>query len=155
MNSGSAKDSDGGGLHARLRRLFVESTRRLHVQLLRYVVVGGVATLADFAVYVLLVKLLGLHYLLGNAGGFSVGVLVNYLMSIWWVFPSRRLRSKSAEFVIFALIGMVGLGISELCMVLGVSVLGIYDLLTKVGATVCTLAWNFTVRRWLLFRDRN
>ncbi|HUV39811.1 MAG TPA: GtrA family protein [Planctomycetota bacterium] len=130
-------------------------TSRLHVQFLRYIVVGGVATVVDFGVYVLLVRGLGIHYLAGNAAGFSAGLVTNYLLSVWWVFASRRLVSRSAEFVVFAVIGLAGLGISECCMFVGVALLHVNDLLIKVSATICTLLWNFGVRRRMLFRDRS
>jgi len=144
-----------GVLRKAARDLFLGSTHRLHIQFFRYAVAGGVATVADFTVYALLVKVLGIHYLIGNACAFSAGIGVNYLASIWWVFASRSIRSKRAEVTIFALIGIIGLGISQLSMYVGVDVVGIYDLLAKVGATVCTLIWNFSARKWLLFRRQS
>jgi len=134
--------------------LFAGKTRHLGVQLFRYAIGGAIATIADFSIYALLVKVLGVHYLIGNATSFTAGVVVNYLISIWWVFPQRQVRSKGVEFGLFALIGLAALGISELCMYFGVHVLGLYDLLTKVLATGCTLVWNFTIRKLLLFRDK-
>jgi putative flippase GtrA len=150
VNPGSARERSLGRLHD----LFTGGTRHLGVQFFRYTVSGALATVADFGTYAVLVKVLNIHYLVGNAGSFTTGMMVNYLMSIWWVFPRRQVRSKGLEFAIFTLVGLVALGISELCMYIGVHVFGIYDILAKVLATGFTLVWNFSMRKRLLFHDR-
>jgi putative flippase GtrA len=138
-----------------LHDLFTGRTRSLGVQFFRYTVSGALATVADFGTYAVLVKVLNIHYLIGNAASFSMGMTVNYLMSIWWVFPRRHVRSKRLEFAIFVLVGLAALGMSELCMYLGVHVFGIYDILAKVLATGFTLVWNFSMRKLLLFRNKD
>lgn len=152
MSSESQEGSEGISPRARLVGPFRGRTTRLHVQFLRYVLAGGVATLADLSVYLFLVKLLAVHYLVGNPCGFSMGMVVNYLLGIWWVFAHRRLRSKQVEFLIFVLVGVVGLGISELCLYVGVRILGIHDVLSKIGSIIPVLAWTFSARKLLLFR---
>jgi putative flippase GtrA len=139
----------------RLHGLFAGDTQRLDVQFFRYTVSGALATVADFGTYAILVKVLGIHYLIGNAGSSATGITVNYLLSIWWVFPSRHVRSKGLEFAIFVLVGLAALGMSELCMYIGVHVFGIYDILAKVLATGFTLVWNFSMRKLLLFRNKD
>lgn len=124
---------------------------RLDQQFLRYLLVGGVATLGDYGTLVLSVSGLQVHYLLGNAAGFTVGLAINYALSIGWVFPWRVLKSPIAEFALFAGIGIVGLGLSELIMFAGVDLLGWHYTLAKIAAVAGTLLWNFTVRRALLF----
>jgi putative flippase GtrA len=139
----------------RLRDLFTGRTRHLGVQFFRYTLSGVLATVADFGIYAFLVKVVGIHYLLGNAGSSLAGMTVNYLLSIRWVFPRRQVRSQGLEFAIFTLVGLVALGMSELCMYIGVHVFGMYDILAKVLATGFTLAWNFSMRKLLLFHDKD
>ena len=153
MRSGPAERRDVGAIRPGLSRLFLGRTRRLYVQFLRYLVVGLVATSADFSLYILLVKAFAVHYLLGNAAGFSAGLVVHYVISVCWVFASRQFHSRTAEFAVFAVVGLAGLGLSESCMYVGVHVIGLYDVTVKAMATCCTLVWNFSMRKWLLFRD--
>jgi putative flippase GtrA len=129
-------------------------TNSLLVQLIRYVAVGMVATACDFCVLVTLVDALRLHYLLANACGFFTGLLVNYALSTRWVFASRNVKSRPREFAVFGAIGVAGLGISELCMYMGVEIGGLHYAVAKVIAVVGTLAWNFGLRKALLFRGR-
>ena len=110
----------------RAHALMLGATEHLGVQFMRYIVVGGLATVADFGVLVVLTSGLGVHYLISNAAGFVAGLTVNYVLSVLWVFASRKLKSRIAEFTIFAVVGVVGLGLSQLVMYLGVGVAGVY-----------------------------
>lgn len=138
---------------SRLQRIFAGPTGRLHIQFIRYVIVGIVATAVDFGILTLLVEAAQLHYLAANACGFTAGLVTNYLLSVWWVFSSRLASSRMAEFLIFSAVGAVGLGISEGCMYLGVDIFGLDYRVAKVMSVVCTLVWNFTARKVLLFRE--
>ena len=77
-------------------------------------------------------------------------------MSIRWVFASRRLGSATAEFTVFAIIGVAGLGLTVLIMGVGMHVIHLrYNyMLAKVAAVVIVFIWNFGARRTLLFRKK-
>mgnify|MGYP000884172788 CR=1 FL=1 len=146
------------GSTGRARRLIdnalVQTTDRISVQFLRYLVVGGVATIFDFGVFLLLTDnhTAGVHYLLANALAFAVGVSVNYVLSVRWVFSSRAMESRITEFVVFVVVGIVGLGISETALFLGVEYVHLKHPLAKLGAIGSALVWNFAARKLLLFR---
>ena len=129
-----------------------EPTDNGWIQLFRYTFVGGVAFLADFGLLAGLTELAGLNYLLSAALSFIVGLTVNYLLSVQWVFASRKLADRRAEFLLFALIGVVGLGLNELFLWLFTEFVGWYYLVSKIVATVIVFFWNFLARRIILFR---
>jgi putative flippase GtrA len=122
-------------------------------QFFRFAIAGVIATAFDVGTLAALKDGLGLHYLIGNAAGFIVGNFVSYVSSVRWVFSNRTVSRRSMEFAAFSLIGIGGLTISEGCMVLGVDVAGQHYLLAKVFAVGATLAWNFGLKKFLLFRD--
>ena len=128
--------------------------RELYVQAFRYALVGCIATALDFGTLILLIRGLNVHYLIANALSFTVGLATNYILSIRWVFTSRVVHSRTVEFIVFAAVGIGGLGISEGCMYLGVGVFGLRTELAKLITVFCTLVWNFGLRKALLFRDR-
>jgi len=121
-------------------------------QALRYLVVGLVALGVDVTLLVLLTESAGLHYLLSAALAFLCGLIVNYVLSIAWVFKYRSMSDKRVEFVVFAMVGIAGLGLLELMMWSMTELAGVNYLISKAGATVLVFSWNFLGRRFLLFR---
>lgn len=138
-----------------MRRLvgtwLVRRTDHWLVQAFRYFWVGGVAFAVDFGTFALLTKVVGVHYLLSNIFGFCCGLVTNYLLSVTWVFSSRKLQSRTVEFTLFAVIGIVGLGLNELILYVLHDRIHIEVLIAKIGATGAVLAWNFIARKLLLF----
>lgn len=121
----------------------------------RYLVVGGVAFVADVLALWALVALAGLHYLPATALAFVLGVWVNYRLSIRWVFAYRAVSLTGVEFAIFLAVGIVGLGVSLGAMALFAGWLGMHYLLAKALATMLTLLVNFGGRKLLLFTRWN
>jgi putative flippase GtrA len=69
-----------------------------------------------------------------------------------WVFNKRKLDNRTFEFGIFAIIGIVGLGLNEVLLWFFTQELLIYYLLSKIFAAAIILFWNFFARKYLLFR---
>ena len=137
--------------------------RELVASFLRYLVAGGIAFVVDFAVLFIWVKVLDWHYLSGAALGFAMGLLVTYINSNMWVFRHRKLQDKQvAEFTIFTVVGLVGLGLTLVFMWLFVDVsAGLWayfgisrdnaEVLAKLPTEALVLLWNFGGRKWLLY----
>ena len=143
------------GIVNKLRERFPRKS--LMGQFLRYMVTGGFAFVADFGLFALCLYAFGWHYLLANLVGLVAGLVLNYLMSILWVFTAckRILKTKKGiEFVLFALVGIAGVGINQVLMYLMVDGLGINEMVSKMIAAVLVLMWNFGARKLILFKKR-
>jgi putative flippase GtrA len=123
----------------------------LAVQFLRYLVVGGIAFLADFGTLALLTSGCGWHYLQAAAVAFGIGIAVTYVLSVTWVFKVRVVKSQHVEFLLFALIGLAGLGITQLMLWTLTDGLNLYYLHAKLITSAVVLGWNFAARKLLLF----
>lgn len=132
------------------KKIFVQRSDKFQIQLIRYIIVGGIAFLADFGSLYLLTDHVGLHYLQAAAAAFLVGLAVNYLLSVKWVFQVEISDRKIGRFAVFGLIGVVGLGLNELIIWLFTEKLHLYYLYSKCISTVIVLFWNFLARRRLL-----
>ncbi len=121
------------------------------IQLFRYGFVGGTAFLVDFGLLAAFTELAGFNYLVSAALSFIAGLTINYLLSVTWVFASRKLSSRQAEFTLFTVIGVVGLGFNELFMWIFTDGLGWHYLVSKIVTTAVVFLWNFLARRFLLF----
>lgn len=137
-----------------LNRWLKDPSGNMLVQLLRYLISGGVAFVVDASLLYLLTEWIGLHYLLSTVLSYSVGLVITYMFSILWVFDARTLDNRAAEFSVFALIGVMGLGLTSLLMWLFTSKLGLFYLLSKVVVTVIVFIWNFIAKKLLLFRGK-
>ena len=140
-----------GRISSLIDSVFKGKTDSTYFQLIRYTFVGGLAFFVDFGTLYLLTELFHLHYLLSAGIAFLLGLFTNYLLSIRWVFTTRSVRSKKVEFLVFAVIGLIGLGLNELFLWIFTDLLGIYYLLSKILTTIMVYLWNFFARKYILF----
>ena len=126
-------------------------------QFVRYLVTGGLAFVVDFGLFALCLYKLEWHYLLANLVGLVAGLVLNYVLSIVWVFSEcKRVleNKKAAEFSIFAIVGFAGVGINQLLMYLMVGRLEWNEMLSKMVAAILVLMWNFGARKLMPFRKQ-
>lgn len=123
--------------------------KRLINQFARYFGVALIGLASDFGILVFFKEVLNLHYLFAAANGFLVGLMVVYVLSNKFVFSNPKIKSKSWNFIIFGLIGLVGLGLLGALMWFFTSFLGLYYIASKIIATFFVYMWNFFARRSL------
>ncbi|MCR4796984.1 MAG: GtrA family protein [Lachnospiraceae bacterium] len=132
-------------------------------QILRFGVVGFISFFVDFGVYTLLCNVLDVHYIIAGFFGFVISVIVNYYLSMHYVFESRDDISKRREFIVFVILSAIGLLVNEL--ILFICVDGIYyhwswlngwlsiklmNMGAKVAATGVVMVYNFVTRKIFL-----
>ncbi|WP_295152678.1 GtrA family protein [uncultured Ruminococcus sp.] len=132
-------------------------------QFIRYVFVGGGATVVQWGLLVVLKEFCGMNANIANAIGFIGGLIFNYVISTLWVFDNSAVKNKAAEFTAFALIGVVGLGINQGIIWLFDKTLAErevfgdllpaskYYLVGQVLATGIAFFWNFFARKYLIY----
>ena len=136
-----------------LRAIFASKSSNTIIQLIRYGFVGGAAFVLDISTLYFLADYCGIHYLVSAAIAFTVGLTTNYLLSIIWVFSSRNQADTKKEFAVFTLVGLFGLGLTELLLWLLTDLLAVHYLYSKLVATAIVFFSNFGLRKILLFRN--
>ncbi len=151
--------------------LFVEETSNTFIQFFRSLFVGGIATVADFGIMILFRELIGTSESIAAVFGFIAGLTVNYVVSTFWVFSKAKVKNRVFDFIAFAVIGIIGLGLTEL-IIAPFAVDGIfgegffvknssfssiiptdkYYIVGKLVATVLVYIWNFCARKFILYR---
>jgi putative flippase GtrA len=134
------------------KALFVANTNDFFVQAFRYVFVGGIAFVAD-AGSLYLFSLTGTHYLVCTAVAFLIGLAVNYTLAKFFVFTQNAKTSKVMEFIIYGVIGLMGLGLTELLMWLLTDGVGLFFMISKIVTATIVLAWNFIARKLVLYKN--
>ena len=119
------------------------------LQLIKFAIVGVIAAFVDVGVLVFLKELFGVDVLIASAVSFSVSVTVNYILSMAFVFKSKK-QSKVKEFIIFVLLSIGGLGLNQLILWIGVTFTSIYYLVVKFLAMVIVPIYNFITRKIFL-----
>jgi putative flippase GtrA len=125
---------------------------RLVKQFTRYLIVGGAAFVVDFGSLYLLTEFAGFHYLKAAALAFVFGLVTNYCLCRLWVFDRRTVSSTAVEFTVFAVIGLLGLGLNEAILWFVTVKMHLHYLIAKCASASLVLVWNFGARKTILFR---
>ena len=158
-------------------------------ELIKFLITGAVCAIADFLTTSLFLKITeGLPNTAQSAisllAGFIVGVILNYILSTFWVFKGAQDRNvtKSARFIIlFVIFSAIAYGLSygtyELCRVIfqntahvnindatikyilqftfwGDALFWLYFLAFFLK-TLVGLIWNYFTRKFILYRRKD
>lgn len=151
------------------------TNKPLMYEIVRFVIVGGVATLVDFVIASLFQYLiytssatwliLGLipitaSVFVSTIMGFTFGVIVNYVLSILVVFKDVEDKKKSRSvmgFIIFVALGTIGFLINLAIKEVGNMILAFegnffWFAFVFAFATLIVLIYNYISRKLILFR---
>ena len=151
----------------------LEFIKTHYAEIIRFVIVGVIATLSDYLLSLLFMKVIytdptpifGGHSLsrselLARTIGYTFGIIVNYLLSTFFVFKNvedKKVVRSVKGFIIFTLLSLGGLLIN-----LGVTNLGklIYSLeytwwytIVFIFATGVVMFYNYITRKFILYRE--
>ena len=102
------------------KKLFVGDTDNTLIQFFRYLFVGGLAFVVDFALsYILFRFAFGEQKEFGwiaNSLSFIAGLAVNYVISTFWIFKNSKVENKFVEFISFAAIGFAVISFCVICI---------------------------------------
>lgn len=143
--------------------------KKLIEQILKFSIVGVIAFFVDFVIYLLVTVVLGKFNVgtmasraIGGFFGFTVSVIVNYILSMKYVFVRKENISRKKEFVIFLILSLIGLGLNEVLLVFGswffdnyfadfaVNYTNWVSIIDKIFATGVVMVYNFISRKIFL-----
>ncbi len=128
--------------------------KKLFAQFMKFGVVGVLAFALDYGLLAFFTEILGIDYLISATASYVISTVFNYLASMRFVFKHRENMTRSREFLLFFIGSLIGLGINDGCMWLGVELLNVHYLITKLFATFLVAVWNFITRKIFLDADR-
>ena len=100
--------------------------KQLLRQFCRFGLVGLLCFTIDYGLLILMTES-GLYtYFIASAISYTVSVIVNYILSMRFVFTGKEDMHKLVELIIFLILSMVGLGLTQLIMWITVEYLHLF-----------------------------
>lgn len=124
------------------------------VELFKYGLGSTLALTVDCSLLIFLTEHIGLHYLTSATVSFLCGMIVAYSLSICIVFQHRSVSTRSTEFLGFVAIGLAGLVLNQVLIWMIVTYSHFDYAAAKVPTAGAVFAFNFALRRSLLFSRR-
>ena len=137
-----------------IKGILIEPTHNAFLQFIRYAFVGGIATIVDWGSLYFLTEKCGIIYFISAIFAFIFGLVTNFILCKILVFKASVAKVKPfMEFIHYGIIGLIGLGITEIILWFGTICLGVHYMLSKIFATFIVLFWNYIVRKKMLYKN--
>jgi putative flippase GtrA len=127
--------------------------RRPHnwIQLAKFGIVGLSGYVVNLVVYALLLKQVGLHYLLAATGSFLVAATNNYIWNRLWTFRHQR-GHVAYQGLRFLVVALLAYGANLLLLTGLVEVVGVDKIVAQAIAIVLVTPLNFIGNKLWSFR---
>ena len=148
-------------------------THKTVAEILRFLIVGGIATIVDmFTMGVVMYLMERSIYpsfinvfinsptpstfatIMGTSVGFVVGLIVNYVLSIFFVFNEKGNSRTVKGFVVFTVLSVIGLIINIIGTYIGFDLLHLNQWLVKIIMIIIVLIYNYVSKRLVLFKKK-
>ena len=123
-------------------------------QFLKFALVGFASLAVEYLFLGYFLQALSMDYLLATTIAFIISIVVNYILSMKYVFSHKENMSRKREFTIFAVLSAIGLGLNDLYMFIGVSLLNVGTMAMKLISTFFVTWYNYFSRRKYLDAGR-
>lgn len=124
----------------------------MRTDLFLYLIVGGLATIVEWTGFWIFFDMLGIQYLLATALAFVFSTFANWLFGRLLVFRNCRKQSLLKELASIYLTSLGGLILNLIIMYIMVDFLGFWEMFAKVTATVLVFAYNYLIRKKLIYK---
>ena len=128
----------------------MKKVKKLFLQFCKFGLVGTLCFCIDYGLMVLLTETGILSYFVASGVSFTFSVLVNYILSMRFVFKGKDELSKLREMAIFLALSLVGLALNQMIMWIAVEFFKMFYALAKILATMIVTTYNFISRKLFL-----
>ncbi len=135
----------------KLINIFTGNDDYTYIQFIRYIIVTAASLLVDSLILFVLTESFQIHYLISGIMGYTAGLFVNYIFSVMWVFQKKKYKNKFIEFLIFILIGFIGMGLNEFFLWFFTEILFLYYMISRGISAVFGYIFKFLARKHILF----
>ena len=120
-------------------------------ELILYGIIGGFCAALDFGVYTLLGLII--PFLIANIISVHCGIICSFLLNRNFNFKVKDKTKR--RFLSFYLVGLSGLGISELLLWIFSTRMGLNHLSVKLATVVIVALYQFLLNKYVTFKTEN
>lgn len=122
-----------------------------HQQIVRFLISGGTATLANITTLYFLKGILGVWYLLASAVSFSVGFLLSFTLQKFWTFRKKDIDVVHKELALALSVALVNLGVNTLLMYSFVDYLHFHYIFAQLCTSALIACETYVLYQKLIF----
>lgn len=123
---------------------------QLHLEIIKFVIVGGINTFNYYVVYLLLLKVLNVQYLVSHITGFIVALIISYYLNCYFVYKVQPTLRKFLQFPVTQLVNIV---MQTLLLFIFVRFFHINSVIAPFAGLIITIPVTFILSKYIL-RDR-
>lgn len=120
--------------------------------LLLYMIVGGIATVAEWVAFYLVNDICHWHYMLATVVAYVFSTFVNWLAGRIIMFKNTN-KSILFEIISIYMASIIGLLLNLLIMWFAVDICNVQEMLSKIIATGCVFIWNYLIRKLFIYKN--
>ena len=120
--------------------------------LILYGIIGSFTSALDFAVFTLLSKYIGIHYIVANCISVLIGISTSFALNRSINFKVKDKTGK--RFLIFLTVGVCGLLLSNLILYVGIDMLSGDELIVKLASIVLVVGFQFILNKFITFKEK-
>lgn len=116
-------------------------------EILKFIIVGGINTLNYYIIYLLLLKLIGVNYLVSHISGFVISFIISYYLNCYFVY---KVQPTWKKFIQFPLTQVVNMGMQTLLLYIFVQWFNISSVIAPFAGLIITIPVTFILSKYIL-----
>ncbi len=120
-------------------------------QLFRYIVTGGAAFVAEYALYQLLYRILGVDYAVAAVIVYTLLFIITFVVTRKWTFESTG--SAAAQLVMHFLLFVFNVWVGNYLLMRGLVGVGISKDIAPFLKTAMITCWNFLIYKFIIYKN--
>ena len=119
-------------------------------QFLKFALVGFASLAVEYLFLGYFLQALSMDYLLATTIAFIISIVVNYILSMKYVFSHKEDMSRTREFTIFLILSVIGLLLNDGIVLILNKGVALEANIAKIAATALVMIYNFVTRKIFL-----
>lgn len=119
-------------------------------EVIKFIIVGGINTVNYYIVYLLLLKILGVNYLVSHITGFIVAFVISYYLNCYFVY---KVKPTWKKFIQFPITQVINMGMQTGLLYVFVHWLHMSSVIAPFIGLIITIPITFVLSKYILKDD--